>query len=93
MQLLFGAVVSLCDPVQLQAIWDGCTKPYARPLTMTGFSCILIGRLFSGEAWRPRKDGQGMGSNAKKTGSAGLLVFARDWVRNGTPNANRLMID
>ena len=34
-----------------------------------------------------------MGSIAKRTDNAGLLAFARDWVRNGVPTAGGLRID
>ena len=36
----------LCKPMQLQAIWCGFAKIYAKPLNMTGLSCLPTGSSF-----------------------------------------------
>ena len=45
--IFWRAMVLLCKPMQSQAIWCDLAKKYAKPLNMTGFSCIPIGCSFS----------------------------------------------
>ena len=39
-------IISLCDPMRMQAISGGFVKISAKPLNMTGFSCLPTGPSF-----------------------------------------------